>query len=237
VAADHTFGPPLAGYARGVFIHALEMKRVRAALVAGSVAVLPLLAVAAAAELVPCRRPADSVRIAQALRSIQESVDPCGQSPQVLRVMETLERCATARYEVCTSGESSRNLFDRPHDRHEPRTIIWNPELRTELEPTCDLDPTRPVLRDPTASLLHELVHAAHDCAGLDPGAQELEAVRIENIYRRAAGLCQRGGYGDRPLADPCVGGRCACPGESLLRSPISERRRRPSENSSGAAG
>ena len=56
------------------------------------------------------------------------------------------------------------------------------------------------VTRDPTASLLHEIVHAVHDCEGLDPGAHELDAVRIENIYRRAAGLCQRTGYGDVPL-------------------------------------
>lgn len=198
---------------------------------------LPLLAIPGRAELIPCRRPADSFRIAQALRNIRESVDPCGQSPQVLQVMETLERCATARYEVCTSGQSRRNLFDRPNDRGELRTIIWNPELRSELEATCDGDPTRPVLRDPTASLLHELVHAAHDCAGLDPGAEELEAVRIENIYRRAAGLCQRVGYGDQLLPGPCVGGRCACPGEPLPRSRSSERGREPAGNSSGAAG
>jgi hypothetical protein len=202
---------------------------------------LPLLAQPGSAELVPCRRPADSFRIARALQSIRGSIDPCGESAAVARVMESLARCATARYEICTSGDASRNLFDRPNDRGEVRTIIWNPELRTELEPACDGDPTRPLLRDPIASLLHELVHAAHDCAGLDPGAQELEAVRIENIYRRAAGLCQRGGYGGLPLASDvmpsCAGGRCTCPGEALLRSRSSERRRKPPESSSGAAG
>jgi hypothetical protein len=45
------------------------------------------------------------------------------------------------------------------------------------------------MLRDPTASLVHELAHAAQDCSGLNPGEHELEAVRIENIYRRASGL------------------------------------------------
>src|SRR5262249_37307660 len=79
-------------------------------------------------------------------------------------------------------------------------TIIWNPELRSELERGCDGDPARPVVRDPVASLLHEMVHAVDDCEGRDASAHELEAVRIENIYRRAAGLCQRAAYGETPL-------------------------------------
>ena len=223
-----------------MFIQLLYVPRVSRVFLIGCslvTVILPVLAVPARAELVPCRRQADSLRIAEALRTIRNSVDPCGESPQVLQIIETLERCATARYEVCTSGQASRNMFDRPNDRRELRTIIWNPELRSELEPACDGDPKQPVLRDPTASLLHELVHAAHDCAGLDPGAQELEAVRIENIYRRAAGLCQRGGDGEHPLASPCVGGSCACPGEPPPRSRSSERGREPAENSSGAAG
>src|SRR5262245_3193712 len=70
-------------------------------------------------------------------------------------------------------------------------------------------------MRDPVASLLHEIVHAAHDCAGLDAGEYELEAVRVENIYRRAAGLCPRHGYGDDRLAvEPtkgCAPAHCDC--------------------------
>jgi hypothetical protein len=199
------------------------------------VAALVLVPISGWAELIPCRQSADAVRIAQALQSIRDSVDPCGESPQVLRVVDALEQCATARYEVCTSARSSRNLFDRPNDRQEARTIIWNPELRSELEPGCDGDPARPVVRDPTASLLHELVHAAHDCAGLDPGEQELEAVRIENIYRRAMGLCQRSRYGDDPLptdlVKPCAGGSCSCPGPPPSPDALSPaaRVRRPS--------
>src|SRR5262249_55048590 len=64
-------------------------------------------------------------------------------------------------------------------------------------------------------SLLHELAHAAQDCAGLNPGDHELEAVYIENIYRRAAGLCQRTSYGDEPLPATmvklCGPGECGC--------------------------
>src|SRR5262249_59504844 len=56
------------------------------------------------------------------------------------------------------------------------------------------------MLRDPTASLVHELAHAGQDCAGLNPGEHELEAVRIENIYRRASGLPRRSGYGSPPV-------------------------------------
>src|SRR5262249_40947911 len=80
-------------------------------------------------------------------------------------------------------------------------TIVWNPELRSELEAGCDGDATREVTRDPVASLLHELVHAVDDCEGRDAASRELDAVRLENVYRRAAGLCQRTAYGDRRLA------------------------------------
>ena len=167
------------------------------------------------AELVTCRHPSDTTRIAEALERIRSSVDPCGESPQVLQVLEALERCTTARYEICTTAHSIRNLFDRPHDESQPGTITWNPALATELESVCDGDPARPVMRDPTASLLHEIVHAAHDCEGLSPGEHELEAIRIENIYRRAKGLCQRLRYGDdmlpREAVKPCAFGACAC--------------------------
>ena len=146
------------------------MSRAAAALIA-----IVLLAPAADA------RPDDPVR--DALRRIRESVDPCGESREVAALLTTLARCP--RWAVRISATAGRNLYDR-------RTITWNPALRSELEPACD--------RDPTASLLHELVHAAHACQGLAPGRDELEAVRIENIYRRAARLCQRTRYGDVPL-------------------------------------
>src|SRR5207244_3501709 len=91
----------------------------------------------------------------------------------------------------------------------------WNPALFTAVEHGCGGNPAKPVLRDATASLLHELAHAAQDCDGLDPDAHELEAVRIENIYRRAAGVCQRTRYGeDRLPAEMvriCEPGRCLC--------------------------
>src|SRR6516162_1711387 len=129
-------------------------------------------------------------------------------------VIERLEHCARARYEICTDGITRRNLLE-PHDADEPGTIIWNPTLRSELERGCDGDPARPVVRDPVAALLHEMVHAVDDCEGRDASAHELEAVRIENIYRRAAGLCQRTTYGDTPLATEvvkrCSPGHCEC--------------------------
>jgi hypothetical protein len=165
------------------------------------VAAVALLVVAAGAHarLVPCRQPADAGQVADALVRIRRSVDPCGESQQVVAVLDRLERCPNARYEICTDGLASRNLLE-PHGEGEPGTIVWNPQLRSELERGCDGDPARPVLRDPVASLLHEMVHAVDDCEGRNPSTHELEAVRVENIYRRAAGLCQRSAYGDAPL-------------------------------------
>ena len=181
----------------------------------GAVAVAILLAaVGAQAGLVPCRQPADTRQVTDALDRLRRSVDPCGESPQVLAVIERLERCTRARYEICTDQITSRNLLE-PHDADEPGTIIWNPELRSELERGCDGDSARPVVRDPVASLLHEMVHAVDDCEGRDASAHELEAVRIENIYRRAAGLCQRAAYGDTPLpaevVKSCSPEHCEC--------------------------
>jgi hypothetical protein len=181
----------------------------------GSVALTILLAAAGArATLVPCRQPADTAQVSDALDRIRRSIDPCGESAQVLAVVEKVEHCPVARYEICTDGLTSRNLLE-PHDADEPGTIIWNPRLRSELERGCDGDPARPVVRDPVASLLHEMVHAVDDCEGRDASAHELEAVRIENIYRRAAGLCQRTTYGDTPLASEmvkrCSPGHCEC--------------------------
>jgi hypothetical protein len=146
----------------------------------------------------PCRRGGDQRAIASALRRIRTSVDPCGESSQVLAVFDRLERCRRQTYEICTSTDTWRNLFDRAPADGAVGTITWNPLLRSELEPRCR--------RDPTASLLHELVHAADDCEGRNPGTRELEAVRIENIYRRAARLCQRSGYGGERLGLATVG-------------------------------
>jgi hypothetical protein len=163
-----------------------------------------------------CHTDADS--IAEAVGRLRGSIDPCGESGQILDVLDRYERCADSRYQICTSAGIERNVFDpgaSTSDEWQPATIRWNPELRSELEPTCEADPTQPLRRDPTASLLHELVHAVQDCDGLNPGEHELEAVRIENIYRRAAGLCQRSRYGDdllpRQMVKLCSGGRCPC--------------------------
>lgn len=174
--------------------------------------------VGARSQRVPCQGDSDAAQIADALRRIERSVDPCLESAQVINVLATFEHCATTSYQICTSNQIDRNVFDRPlGTRGEalPRTITWNPELRSELDRGCDGVPGKPVLRDPTASLLHEIVHAVQDCMGLNPGEHELEAVRIENIYRRAAGLCQRSGYGDDPLPAQtvriCTAGDCPC--------------------------
>ena len=162
-------------------------------------AIALLLAAGAHARPAPCHRTEDATRIGAALERIRRSVDPCGQSAELVAVIDRFERCTRGRYEICTDETASRNLLE-PHGTGETGTIIWNPELRSVLELGCDGDPTRFVVRDPVASLLHELVHAADACDGLDPAARELEAVRLENVYRRAAGLCQRSAYGDRPL-------------------------------------
>ncbi len=182
---------------------------------------------------------------------MERSTDPCGESAQIAALLKQLEHCSASTYRVCTSLQIDRNVFDRPvggPDESVIRTIIWNPELRTELEPSCDGDQTKPVLRDPTASLLHELVHAVQDCAGLNPGDHELEAVEIENIYRRAAGLCQRTSYGDEPLPATmvklCSVGSCSCAAPQPRNPPASravyaheDSRNRPvGDNASTAA-
>jgi hypothetical protein len=171
-----------------------------------------LWAAAAHAQADTCRTDPD--RIAEALEQIRRSVDPCGESPQVLEVLSGFQRCAQRDYQICLDAGAERNVFDRPVPSDaQRRTITWNPDLRSELE-SCGGNPALPLTRDPTASLLHELVHAVQDCAGMNPGEHELEAVRIENIYRRAAGLCQRRGYGDvsLPSAMVRVCSRDSCP-------------------------
>lgn len=132
-------------------------------------------------------------------------------------MLDTIRGCLASRYRVCTSSQSDRNTFDPPARDARVRlgTITWNPTLATELESRCGDDPSKPVRRDPTASLLHELVHAAQDCRNLEASQLELDAVRVENIYRRAAGLCQRTRYGEELLpldtARQCEPGHCTC--------------------------
>jgi hypothetical protein len=168
------------------------------------------------AELVPCDD--DGRTLDDALMRIRLSVDPCGESAEVRELLDRVERCTDGHYAVCVDTGAERNVFDRPPSEAGDalrRTITWNPELRTDLEPTCAGDRDNPVRRDPIASLLHELVHAAQDCVGVNPGEHELEAVRVENIYRRAAGLCQRTSYGDETLPPDmkrlCGPGACSC--------------------------
>lgn len=170
----------------------------------------------ATARLVSCAD--DGGAIAAALAELRHSVDPCGESADIQAVLDKIERCTGSVYNVCTDPTATRNVFDRPMSHFglaAARTITWNPKLQTEVELECAGDSTQPLSRDPTASLLHELVHAAQDCDGLNPGEHELEAVRIENIYRRAAGLCQRIGYGAEPLPAAmvvsCATRPCSC--------------------------
>jgi hypothetical protein len=176
-----------------------------------------LLATHASARGADCASAADHTVVTAAIAQIERSVDPCGESAQVHEVLAQFRRCADRAYRICMDAHSERNFIERAANPADgaASTIIWNPALRTELEWGCDGDPLRAVLRDPLASLLHELVHAVQDCAGLDPAEHEFEAVRIENIYRRAGKLCQRTRYGERPLPAPmrvpCEPAACAC--------------------------
>src|ERR1051325_8248240 len=149
------------------------------------------------AEPVHCRTLGHPMELKAALEQLRDSVDPCGESPEIIALLERIERC-NSRVSICLDRSSSSNYFDRPGSSPTGlRTITWNPDLKSQIDTGCGGDPDRPIHRDPIASLLHELAHAAQDCDGLDPGHHELEAVRIENIYRRAAGLCQRVRYGE----------------------------------------
>src|SRR5262245_56518983 len=91
------------------------------------------LTLAALATPAAARRHAGPARgVTAALRRIEASVDPCGETATVRAVLQKLDAC---RYEIRTSMTAARNLYDR-------RAITWNPELRSELEPRCDRDPT-----------------------------------------------------------------------------------------------
>jgi hypothetical protein len=169
---------------------------VRIVLVAGSLAVSVFTDGGEAG--VDCNDEAQDRQVTQALESIARQVDPCGETAEILQLLERVRTCQHARYRICVDSRARRNLFNRPAEAtsRAPRTIVWNPGLAEEIERGCRGDADTPVLRDPLASLVHELAHAAQDCDGSDPTENELEAVRLENIYRRAAGLCQRSGYG-----------------------------------------
>lgn len=174
------------------------------------------------AQLVVCNKGVDA--ISNAITRVRNSVNPCGESAEINKILDSVERCRRNVYEVCADVGIARNVFDRPIEyrgKTPARTITWNPELRTELELSCPGDHSQPLLRDPTASLLHELVHAAQDCAGLNPGEHELEAVRVENIYRRAVGLCERSGYGEE-LLPPSMTASCS-PRSCLCSAPVDD--------------
>jgi len=170
-----------------------------------------------------CESPETPARVSRAVAEIERAVDPCGESDEILRLLADFRRCDPSSYRICIDPRSVRNFVD-PGIRDEPghpTSLTWNPELRTELESSCEGDPARPLLRDPAASLLHEIVHVVQACNGLDPGALEIEAVRIENIYRRARGLCQRTRYGKIALPSrafvACDRDSCACPLEVVF--------------------
>ncbi len=176
----------------------------------------PLAAVSSPA--VECDSHSIRERVAHAVQEIEHVVDPCGDSAEIGRIIESFRRCDPTSYKICVDTRSPRNYVD-PGARGnppQPTALVWNPELRNELESSCNGDDSRPLLREPNASLLHELVHIVQDCSGLDPAAHESEAVRIENIYRRARGLCQRTRYGNEALPPDafvaCRGDSCSCP-------------------------
>ena len=184
---------------------------------------LPLAAVPVPAAT--CEDAATVSEVKAALAEVEASVDPCGDSAEVVGVVREFRHCASRGYRVCLNLESERNFIE-PGVKSAglPTTITWNPELRTELEHSCGGSLQGPVRRDPVASLLHEVVHAVQDCHGLDPADHEFEAVRIENIYRRARGLCQRTRYGEQALPAgmivTCEPGDCSCrPADHLLES------------------
>jgi hypothetical protein len=166
--------------------------------------------------------------VVQALTEIAASVDPCGQSSEIIALLERFRVCAQNAYPICIDRAAERNSTDRAAGEAGGRVFItWNPDLESELQTGCGADSTRSVRRDPKASLLHEIAHAVQDCSGLDPNAHELEAVRIENIYRRAKHLCQRTAYGAQKLPDAmllqCQPGACPCtPGiEARIAYPL----------------
>jgi hypothetical protein len=191
-----------------------------------------------------CEDASTAPAVNAALEQVEASVDPCGESASLIDVVRQFRQCAGSGYRVCQNLESERNFIEPgPRTAGFPTVITWNPDLRTELERGCGSQPTRTVRRDPVASLLHEVVHAVQDCHGLDPADHEFEAVRIENIYRRAHALCQRTRYGEERLPAAmvvsCAPGECQCnPVELPLGTAAKDSEAPPAANSrSSAAG
>jgi hypothetical protein len=185
--------------------------------------------------------------VVAALTQIERSIDPCGQSEQLSYLLARFRECAQNGYPICVNRRSDRNSIDRSSEADGQRVVItWNPDLRNELELGCAGDSARPVLRDPTASLLHEVTHAVQDCDGLDPTQHELEAVRMENIYRRAHGLCQRSAYGSEQLPAhmllACEPGNCRCapgaepPGYRLAQPAVTDGETAAGDDTSAVA-
>ena len=159
-----------------------------------------------------------------------------GASPELQRVARRsalLERVVP----VCLDRRAERNTTERGENGL-PITITWNPELRTELEQGCGGDAAA-VRRDPIA----RDARARARRPGRPPEADvtESEAVRIENIYRRANGLCQRTRYGDDPLPAALLvdcSRRAVLPARPRRRSrPVTPPRAAPAPNCRGVGG
>jgi len=207
-------------FARAVRRRRVTIRHISTLSAGVALATIVTLPLPARAQLVQCDAPTDADAVAAALAAIERSVDPCGESADLVATVERVRHCAAASYQICTSVTANRNVFDRPavFRGGGRRTITWNPELRSELDPSRRDGDGAPLLRDPVASLVHELAHAAQDCAGLNPGEYEFEAVRLENAYRRAAALPQRAGYGSDPLPPAMV--RTCTPADCTCRRP-----------------
>jgi len=86
-----------------------------------------LLGVSANAAPVRCEHPAGAAQIESAFETIRRSIDPCGESGQLVDLLDRFERCAT-RYDICIDPTASRNLL-QPRGVEQTGTIIWNPAL------------------------------------------------------------------------------------------------------------
>ena len=115
------------------------MKRPSAASRGLPIAIL-LLGVSANAAPVRCEHPAGAAQIESAFETIRRSIDPCGESAQLVDLLDRFERCAT-RYDICIDPTASRNLL-QPRGIEQTGTIIWNPgaapRTRSGLRRGCD---------------------------------------------------------------------------------------------------
>jgi hypothetical protein len=173
-----------------------------------------------------------------AFDTIRRSIDPCGESAQIVDMVDRFERCTRASYEICTDGTASRNLRE-PRGVDERGTIIWNPALRSELRRGCDGDPARPVMRDPWRRCCTS--SSTRWTTAKDATRRRVSwRPSVEDVYRRAVGLCQRSGYGDQLLGAEARRA-CALPADSSSvaaagREPAPERETpRPAPGGRGA--